>query len=191
MQEKLLEYLVSHGFLSAALADELRSAQAETRRPMRELIQERSAVTEDQLLEALSFVSRIPSVRLYEHAIPMDVRQLVRADILRTYVLIPFAFDPEDSGTLYVALNDPMNMKGRDMVAIASKCRIRPFLAATSDILVAIDRYYGTEEMREAAELYTQSSDQDRTVEEQVLQEDINSSPVVMLVNSLVEQAVR
>lgn len=29
--------------------------------------------------------------------------------------MMPFQFDPEDSGTLYVAMNEPMNMKGRDM----------------------------------------------------------------------------
>lgn len=191
MNEKLLDYLVSHGALREEQAQEIWQAHTESRKPIRELLAERGAVSEEQLLEALSAVSHIPAVRLYETPIPLEVRQLVRPDILRTYVIIPFAFDPEDPGTLWVALNDPMNMKGRDMVAITSKCRVRPFLAAASDILVSIDRYYGSEEMQEAAELYTQASEIDRTVEEQILQEDINSSPVVMLVNSLVEQAVR
>lgn len=191
MQEKLLEYLIGHGLVTAAEAETLRRTQSESRRPIRELILEQTNVTEEQLLDALSAVSRIPVVRLYERAIPMDVRQLVRPDILRTYVILPFAFDEEDSGVLYVAMSDPMNMKGRDLVAIASKCRIKPFLATNSDILISIDRYFGSEEMQEAVELYTQSSEQDRTLEEQVIQEDINSSPVVMLVNSMVEQAVR
>lgn len=191
MNEKLLDYLVAHGVLRREQAQELWKAHTESRKSIRELLMERGAVTEEQLLEALSAVSRIPTVRLYENPIPLEVRQLVRPDILRNYVIIPFAFDPDDPGMLWVALNDPMNMKGRDMVAITSKCRVRPFLAATSDILVSIDRYYGSEEMQEAAELYTQASEIDRTVEEQILQEDINSSPVVMLVNSLVEQAVR
>ena len=105
--------------------------------------------------------------------------------------MIPFAFDPDDPGTILVALNDPMNMKGRDLVAISSKCRIRAYLATTSDILVTIDRYYGTEEIREAAELYTQGTELTSTLEEEIIREDVNSSPVVMLVNSLVEQAVR
>ena len=106
--------------------------------------------------------------------------------------MMPFQFDPEDSGTLYVAMNEPMNMKGRDMVAIASKCRIKPFLTTTSDILVTIDRCYGSEEMQEAAELYTQTNERESaSLEDQVIQEDVNASPVVMLVNSLVEQAVR
>ncbi len=191
MQEKLLEYLVSHGMLTPAEADQLRNTHSESRRPIRELVLEQTNVSEEQLLEALSAVSRIPTVRLYELSIPMDVRQLVRPDILRNYVIIPFAYDGDDSSTLCVAVSDPMNMKGRDMVAIASKCRVKLFLATNSDILISIDRYFGTEEMQEAVELYTQNSEPDRSLEDQALLEDINASPVVMLVNSMVEQAVR
>ena len=191
MNEKLLRYLIEKGLLNTAQADALRAEHQSTLRPIRELISERGLVADDQLLEALSAVSRVPTIRLYEHAIPLEVRQLVRPELLRNYVMIPFAFDPDDAGTLYVAMNDPMNMKGRDLIAIASKCRIRPYLASTSEILLSIDRYYGTDEMQEAAELYTQAGETDRSVDEQIMQEDINSSPVVVLVTSLVEQAVR
>lgn len=191
MVEKLLSYLVSHGYLSREVSDQLYNTYLESGRSIRELLAEQGSVTEDQLLEAQAAVSRLPIVRLYEHQIPMEVRQLVKADILRTHQVLPFAFDPEDPDLLLVAMNDPMNMRGRDMVAIASKCRVKPYIAATSDILLNIDRYYGTEEMQEAAELYTRGSDIDASVEEQIIREDVNSSPVVMLVNSLVEQAVR
>ncbi len=191
MGEKLLNYLVSHGYLSREAADQLHNEHLENGRSVRELLVEQGSVSEDHLLEALSAVSRMPIIRLYEEQIPMEVRQLVKADLLRNHVVMPFGFDPDDPGTLLVALNDPMNMRGRDIIAIASKCRVKPYLAATSDILVNIDRYYGTEEMREAAELYTRDSELDASIEDEIIREDINSSPVVMLVNSLVEQAVR
>lgn len=46
--------------------------------------------------------------------------------------------------------------------------------------------------MQEAAELYTQTNERESaSLEDQVFQEDVNASPVVVLVNSLVEQAVR
>jgi len=155
------------------------------------MLMERGTVSEEALLEALAAVSHLPTIRLYEQKIPLEVRQLVRADLLRENVALPFAFDPEDPDTILVALNDPMNMRGRDLVAISSKCRVRPYLATTSDILVTIDRYYGTDEMKEAAELYTRDSEITSSIEDEILREDVNSSPVVMLVNSLVEQAVR
>ena len=191
MGEKLLNYLVDNGLLNCEQANQLRNEYIETGKSIRELLAEKSVVSEEHLLEALAAVSRLPVIHLYEQQIPLEVRQLVRPDLLRSHVVLPFAFDPEDSGTVLVALNDPMNMKGRDLVAISSKCRIRPYLATTSDILVTIDRYYGTEEMREAAELYTRDDELTSSVEEEIIREDVNSSPVVMLVNSLVEQAVR
>lgn len=172
-------------------ADELRAECGKSRKSVRELVLERGLVPEEKVIEALSAVSRIPVVHLYENPIPMEVRQLVRPDLLRSNLVIPFGIDPGDSKTIQVAICDPMNMKGRDVVAAAGKCRIKPFLATSADILISIDRYYGTEEMREAAEQYTQESESDRSLEEQLMQEDVNSSPVVMLVNSLVEQAVR
>lgn len=191
MNEKLLSYLVQNGLLEQSLADELWNQYREQRKPVREQLLERGILTEEQVIEALSAVSRIPMVRLYEKPIPMEVRQLVRPDLLREYLVIPFDFDQEDGKTLLVAINDPMNMKGRDVVGTASKCRIKPFLATSSDILVSIDRYYGSEEMQEAAELYTAAGESDTSLEEQIIQEDVNSSPVVVLVTSLIEQAVR
>ena len=191
MTERLLTYLVDRGLLTKKQADQLREKQKESGKSIRELLAENSGVTEEQILEAMVAVFKMPAVHLYEQQIPMEVRQLVRADLLRTHVVLPFAFDPEEPGTLLVALNDPMNMRGRDLVAIASKCRVRPYLATTSDIQMAIDRYYGSEEVKEAVDLYTRDSEITTTIEEEILREDVNSSPVVMLVNSLVEQAVR
>ena len=191
MNEKLLNYLIQHELISPEKAQELRQQFSETQHPLRELLVENSIISEEQLADALSEISGIPVVRLYERTVPLDVRALVRPDLLRSYVMLPFGFDPDDSGVLYVAFNDPMNMKARDVVSMTCKCRIRAFIATSTDILLAIDRYYGSEEMQEAADMYTQETEVTASVEEQILQEDVNSSPVVMLVNSFVEQAVR
>ena len=191
MNERLLTYLLEHGLLTAEQVDQLRDKYHNSGKSVRELLAESGAVSEENLLEAMSAVFKLPTVHLYEQQIPLEVRQLVRADLLRTQVVLPFAFDPEESDTILVAVNDPMNMRGRDLVAIASKCRIRPYLATTSDILLAIDRYYGTDEMQQAVDLYNKDNEITLSVEEEILREDVNSSPVVMLINSLVEQAVR
>lgn len=191
MSERLLTYLLDHGLLTREQADQLRDKHQNSGKSIRELLAESGIVSEENLLEAMSAVFKLPAVHLYEQQIPLEVRQLVRADLLRAQVVLPFAFDPEEPDTILVALNDPMNMRGRDLVAIASKCRIRPFLATTSDILLAIDRYYGTDEMQQAVELYTRDNEITLSVEEEIMREDVNSSPVVMLINSLVEQAVR
>ena len=191
MSERLLKYLEEQGLLTPAQADSLRKQNRENGKSVRELLSESGYVTEEQLVEALAAVSRLPVIRLFEQQIPLEVRQIMRADLLRNHMVLPFGFDPEDAGTIYVALNDPMNIRGRDLVAIASKCRVKAFLATTTDIMVTIDRYYGTDEMQEAMEQFTQETEVDTSLEEEIMREDVNSSPVVMLVNSMVEQAAR
>lgn len=191
MNEKLLQYLLEQGLLTQAEAEKVRAEYQNTGKSVRELLAEGGQVTEEQLTDALSAVYRMPVVRLYEQAIPMEVRQIVRADILREQVMLPFAFDENDPGTLLVAMNDPMNIRGRDLIAISTKCRVKAYLATVTDIMLTIDRYYGTEEMQEAVDMYTRDNEEETSLEEEILREDVNSSPVVMLVNSMVEQAVR
>ena len=191
MNEKLLQCLLKRGALNELQAEQLRKECRETRKSVRELIIEKGLMTEEVLIDALSEVSRMPVVRLFEQDIPFEIRGLIKGEHLRNYIMMPFDFDPEDKGTIYLAVNDPMNLKGRDVAALNSKCRIKTFLATTNDILVAVDRYFGTDEMREAAEMFTQASEEELSVEDQIMQDDINNSPVVMMVNSLVEQAVR
>lgn len=191
MNERLLSYLVNQGILSQEHADKLLQEYLDSGKNIRELLIEGGLVTEEQLLDALAAVYRLPVVRLYEQQIPLEVRQIMRADLLRANTVLPFGFDSEDPGTILVAINDPMNIRGKDLVAIASKCRVRTYLATASDIMVTIDRYYGTEEMQEAAEMYSRDNEEETSLEEELLREDVNNSPVVMMVNSLVEQAAR
>ena len=190
MQDKLLDYLLKKRLITPEEAEGLRKDLAESRRSLRDLLLERNLVSEERLLEAFSALSRMPVVRLYEHPVPPEIRKLIPAEVLRNFIIFPFAFDPQDSSTLYVAVSDPMNAKGRDTAAIVSKCRVRTYLATATEILSSIDRYYGVNEIQEAAELYASTDENDTTLEDAVIREDINSSPVVMLVNALVETAV-
>ena len=105
MSEKLLTYLVEHGLLTKAVADQLRNKHHETGKSIRELLVENGAVSEEHLLEAMSAVFKMPTIHLYEQQIPIEVRQLVRADLLRNHVVLPFAFDPDDPGMVWVALS--------------------------------------------------------------------------------------
>ena len=182
---------MERGLLTAAQADALRKEHHNSGKTVRELLSEQALVEEEQLLAALASVSRLPIVRLYEQQIPVEVRQLVRADMMRTHLVLPFGYDPEDPNTLLVAMHDPMNLKGRDLVAISSRCRVKPYLASSADILLTIDRYFGSEEIKEAEDMYIRDAEDTSSVEEELLREDINSSPVVKVVTGIIEQAVR
>ena len=98
MNEKLLKYLVEHRVLTQEQADELLKAHMEEGRSVRELLAEGGLASEEQLIEAQAAVTHLPVIRLYEQQIPLEVRQLVRADLLRTHVVLPFAFGLAPNG---------------------------------------------------------------------------------------------
>ena len=193
MNEKLIRYLVEAGLITPEQAKELWEEHRGARRSVRDLLVEKALVPEDRIVEALSQLSRIPRIRLYEPAIPPEVRRMVPPDLLRTNQVLPFDIDPDDPGALRVAICDPMNMRGRDVVAHTTRMRVRPYLATSVDIMRTIDRYFGSQEMQAAAEQFNvaQVGETPHTLEEELQQADVNASPVVVLVNSLVEQAVR
>ena len=192
MNEKLLEYLVANGLLTREQADGV-SAKCGPGRTAREILLDEGTVTEERLIQALSSIYDIPVADLFDTHVPTDVRPQLRPDLLRVNLVIPISFDPEDEGTLLVAVNDPLNMKARDVITAACKRRVRVRLAPSREILLAIDRNFGAGELQYAASQYTsiQSAAPERAIENAALQEDVNTSPVVMLLNSLVEQAVR
>ena len=191
MNERILRYLESQHLLTSQQADSIRKRLSDGEATLRELLAQEGQLSSDQILRAMSEVTRIPLVNLYEQSIPLEIRQLVRADLLRQYVVLPFGYEPDDLGTLQVAISDPMNMRARDMIALATKSRVKLFLTTEEDILVTIDRYYGSAEIQEAVDQFTTEDDAVTSLADQLLQEDINGSPIVVLINTLVEQAIR
>ena len=95
MNEKLIRYLVEAGLITPEQARELWKEYRSARRSVRDLLVEKALVPEDRIVEALSRLSHIPRVRLYETAIPPEVRRMVPPDLLRTNQVLPFDIDPE------------------------------------------------------------------------------------------------
>ena len=90
-------------------------------------------------------------------------------------------------------MNDPLNLLALDDVRIATGMQIKPALATNSDILAAIDRFYGQEGAERAVEdlkkefsLAAQISDL-----EEDSSNEVTDAPVVRLVNSIIQHAVR
>ena len=86
---------------------------------------------------------------------------------------------------------DPMDLVASDDLAIITNLQIEPVVATATDIMAAIDRYYGNAETQAVAEMYSKERANLQKEENTVDEEEINSSPIVMLVSSTIEQAAR
>lgn len=157
-----------------------------------EVLVDEGFVTEEMIVRALQIQLGLNVVQLTGVDIPKEVRGLVNADILKKYVCIPFELDPYNANILHLAMADPMDMTAIDDISIVTNLQVEPYVASSREILAAIDRCYGASETLDAARRFTQERALIRgAVSEEDTGTDVSDAPIVQLVRSLMEQAIR
>lgn len=155
------------------------------------------------ILVDLGFTDEITIAKLLKQQLRLDYIQLsgifidplivglVSEQILRKHILIPFEFSKSDSNTLRVAMADPLDLNAIDDLTFITNYKIEPVIATHGDISATIDRYYGSAEAKAVAERYSQEKEKQEKEEELPIEDSVNSSPIVLLVKTTIEQAIR
>ncbi len=85
-----------------------------------------------------------------------------------------------------------MDINALDDIGLVTNMQVEPMLATEEQINEAIGKYYGSSKAMEAAEMYKQEqADALSGSEEDEINEDIDNSPIVLLVKQIIEGGVR
>ncbi|TCL55595.1 type IV pilus assembly protein PilB [Kineothrix alysoides] len=187
---RLGDILVNSGALSVEEIDKGLELKAQSNKRLGEVLVENGFVTEEQIADALCNQLRMEKVELSLIHIPENILGLVNNSLLKKITAMPFEFSSRDPNVLRVAMADPMDINAIDDISIVTNLIIEPVVSTTRDILLAIDKYYGSGDVIDAANKYAMEKEK-RQEEEDVYAEDVNSSPIVQLVKTMIEQAVR
>lgn len=192
-KKRIGDILVEEGILTEEQLEEaLKAAKAESKK-IGEAITDLGFATEQDIAEALSSQLGFEYVNLSTVHIPDNVLSLINESVLRKHLMIPYAFVPNTINQVKVAMVDPMDMSAIDDFSIVTNLLVVPSVATTRDILIALDRYYGDTETIKAAQEYAREREDlaAKLAEGDLSSQDVQSSPVVQLVTSMVEQAAR
>lgn len=85
---------------------------------------------------------------------------------------------------------DPLDVNAMDDISIITGCQIEPLIATPRSVMVAIDKFYGSDEVASALEEYAKEKFGDDDINEEI-NDDINNSPIVVLVKEMIEKAAR
>ncbi len=180
-----------HMITEEQLAQALPIAQ-ESQKKIGEVLVELGFVTEEGIANALSRQLGIDVVTLNGAKIDEDLLKLVSGTLLRKHTMIPFEYARDNLNVVHVAMADPMDMTAIDDFAIVSNMQVEPVIATTREIMMALDKYYGDSETMMAAERYAKEREMaEQAQQNQAANEDVNSSPIVQLVKSIIEQGAR
>ena len=173
------------------LSDALEKKKGTTKR-LGEVLVELGYTSETDIAKALSSQLGLEIVSLSGIQIEENVLKLVDVAVLRKYVMVPIGFSPNNMNEVRVAMADPMDMRGIDDFSIITNLQVTPVIATTHDIMLTLDRFYGSSEARKVAEAYAlERRQEEQREQEKENDEDIANSPIVLLVNAMIEQAAR
>ena len=193
--KRLGDILIDSGFLSQAELQEALEAQRNdsTKKRLGEIIVEKGLLTELDILRAISSQYDLPIIDLQQVDIDQEATKVVTEQYCEENLIIPVAFDGDDDNKkLVVAIYDPLNILVTDDLRFRTGKDIVTLLAPKQQILAAIKMNYGREVAKQAADDLASDLDIDdmKKLGDEITDE-VNNAPVVKLVNSIIEFAIR
>ena len=186
--KRLGDILVESGFLNATELAEVLSVQKETGKRLGEVIVESGLMSEFDILRAVSSQYNYPIIDLSGIDVDPKATALLTQKFCEDNVVFPIGFDGDN---LVVAIDDPMNITIEDELQFQTGYQISLMLATHTSIIDAIKVHYGRENANKAAEELGTSLASDTLDDDSELSEAVNSAPVVKLVNSMIDYAIR
>ena len=188
---RLGDVLVANGVITEETLQKGLELQKGSGRKLGETLVDEGLATEENIARALSNQFHYDMVDLQNVTIEKDILELVPANVLKKHKALPFEYSPGDVNVLRVAMADPMDIAAMDDINIITNLQVEPVVATIGSVMLAIDRYYGQAEVNSALEEYTREKESQMAEQEDMYSEDVNNSPIVQLVKSMIEQAVR
>lgn len=168
------------------------AAQKGTDKKLGEVLVEQGIAAEEDIARALSEQMKLKMIDLSMISVEPEVLKLVKADVLKKNKVFPFAFAENNVNVLCLAMADPLDMYAQDDISIITNYMVEPYVTTTRNIMLAIDKYYGQEDVNEALEAYAKEKHLNAKAENEAsAAEDISTSPIVMLVREMIDKAVR
>lgn len=187
---RLGELLVQRGLISQ---DQLNIAileQKQRKKPLGKVFVELGFITEVQLQHALSENLGQIAVDLNEVMVDAEVLSFITKDIARQLLVFPIAWDPSRD-LLTLAMVNPNNLAILEKIRLnlPRDIHIESVLATETDVLTAIDKYYGYELSIDSILYEMEAGEHQSEFEGGV--GDQYSHPVVRLVDALLSDAVQ
>lgn len=186
------DVLVAAGAITEEQLQEGLAKQKETGTKLGNALVDLGFISNDMLITVLTTQLGIDYIELKGAKIEEKVIHMVPENMVTKYQAIPIEIDPDNPNILKVAMADPMDIMAMDDIGLVTNLQVEPMLASEEGIRNAIDKYYGSAQAMEAAEAYRQ--EQQNVLgggDEEEGNEEIDNSPIVLLVKQIIEGGVR
>ncbi|MBT3320117.1 MAG: type II/IV secretion system protein [Clostridia bacterium] len=190
MKRKFLgELLVEVGMITNEQLDECLKIQVTSKERLGKILKSKGYVTDQQLMEIMEFQLGVPIVNLDSVNLSSALSQYIPESLAKKHSFAPIK---ASEGKLYLAMNDPLDFIAIDDAKMVSGLDVFPMIAPEQSIDDAITKIYGNVYAKDALkDLAEESSLEEAALGLTQHNANISNAPIVRLVNSIFEQAVK
>ena len=185
------DLLVEAGAITDEQLQEALAKQKEEGGMLGNIIMDLGFISRELLITVLTTQMGIDYCEVRTVQIDENVVGLVSKDLVQKYKAMPIGYAEDNPNMLQVAMADPMDLMAIDDISISSGLQVEPLLSFQDDLENVIGKYYGSAEAMEAAEAYKLEMGSGADEEGDGSNEEIDNSPIVLLVNQIIEGGVR
>ena len=198
--QRLGEILIKEGVINQSQLDEVIKIQAKEGGRLGEILLKMRIVSEEDIVVALGKQLNLPYVTmgagLLKPVTDQNLDHLIPKEFAIKNLVLPLA---KTMSSVTCAVTDPLDVILIDNLRKITGCEINPVIATKSEILKAIDDFYGKRDILiAAAEASYQTKDKFESVPEAEAEElsidrliaRAEEAPVVKLVDLIVKQAI-
>lgn len=155
-----------------------------------ELLVEKGYITEYKIMVALSQQFGLEIVNLDNYIINIDATKAISEKLAKRTNSIPLKVWNDK---MLVAVNDPLNIFDIEDIEMESGKKAEIVLATRAQIQNAIEKYMGRRSAEKAVEDFNKENIINPDIEmlDEELDLNVNNSPVVRLINSLIRQSLK
>lgn len=143
IKKQLGELLIERGIINQTQLDKALTLQEEKGGLIGEILVELGYAKEEDIAQALTAQYGFPYLPLSNYEINPEVANIIPGRVARQYLLIPI---DKIGNNLTLAMSNPLNIQAIEDVELLSGCSVQTFVATSSDIKKAIERYYKDKE---------------------------------------------
>lgn len=197
---KLGEILIKEGIITQGQLDEVIKIQAKEGGRLGEILLKLGFATEEDVVIALGKQLNLPYVSmgagLLKPSADQNLDNLVSKEFAIKNLVLPLS---KNLNSLTCAITDPLDIILIDNLRKMTNCEINPVVATKSEVLKAIDDFYGKRDILKAAvkDSYKTTDDFEPALEIEAEELSIDrliaraeEAPVVKLVDLIIKQAI-
>lgn len=188
---RLGDLLISQGIINEEQLQKGLELQKEKGCKLGEALVEGNIVSEETIMKTLGEQLHLAYVDLTNAKIEDAILELVPSSLLKKHMMIPFEYAEDNPNVLRVAMVDPLDIEAADDINIVTNLQVETVITTRRSLNMALDKYFGQKEVFSAVDEYAKEKEAKLEESEELYNEDVNSSPIVQLVKSMIEQAVR